>query len=154
MSSEIIQNVAYDNYDDFQHVNFTFSQNFISLFWGLFNDKTDLRVRYHFPLCYGPYGQESLSCHCGGALFLWTNPKSYTYICLSGWNWPPKGGGVKFLPIGVQCTQLVGLPITNEITSRPGLSWEERGHWLDTHIYIMLSICDFAKKIFLKSKFS
>ncbi len=22
MSSEIIQNVAYDNYDDFQHVNF------------------------------------------------------------------------------------------------------------------------------------
>jgi len=29
MSSEIIQNVAYDNYDDFQHVNFVFSQNFI-----------------------------------------------------------------------------------------------------------------------------
>jgi hypothetical protein len=52
MSSEIIQNVAYDNYDDFQHVNFIFSQNFISLFWGLFNDETDLRVRwYHFPLC-------------------------------------------------------------------------------------------------------
>jgi hypothetical protein len=44
MSSEIIQNVAYDNYDDFQHINFIFSQNFISLFWGLFNDKTDLRV--------------------------------------------------------------------------------------------------------------
>jgi hypothetical protein len=32
MSSEIIQNVAYDNYDDFQHVNFIFSQNFILLF--------------------------------------------------------------------------------------------------------------------------
>ncbi len=31
LSSEIIQNVAYDNYDDFQHVNFIFSQNFISL---------------------------------------------------------------------------------------------------------------------------
>ncbi len=46
MSSEIIQGVAYDNYDDFQHVNFIFSQNFISLFWGLFNDETDLRVRY------------------------------------------------------------------------------------------------------------
>jgi hypothetical protein len=44
MCSEIIQNVAYDNYDDFQHVNFIFSQNFISLFWELFNDKTDLRV--------------------------------------------------------------------------------------------------------------
>jgi hypothetical protein len=43
MSSEIIQNVAYDNYDDFQHFNFLFSQNFISLFWGLFNDQTDLR---------------------------------------------------------------------------------------------------------------
>jgi hypothetical protein len=29
MSSEIIQNVAYDNYDDFlQHVNFIFSQKF------------------------------------------------------------------------------------------------------------------------------
>jgi hypothetical protein len=45
MSSEIIQNVAYDNYDDFQYVNFIFSWDFISLFWGLFNDETDLRVR-------------------------------------------------------------------------------------------------------------
>jgi hypothetical protein len=45
MNSEIIQNAAYDNYDDFQHDNFILSQNFISLFWGLFNDKTDLRVR-------------------------------------------------------------------------------------------------------------
>jgi hypothetical protein len=25
MNSEIIQSVAYDNYDDFQHVNFIFS---------------------------------------------------------------------------------------------------------------------------------
>jgi hypothetical protein len=33
------------NYDDFEHVKFIFSQNFISLFSGLFNDKTDLRVR-------------------------------------------------------------------------------------------------------------
>jgi hypothetical protein len=40
MSDEIIQSVAYDNYDEFQHVNFIFSQIFISLFWGLFNDKT------------------------------------------------------------------------------------------------------------------
>jgi hypothetical protein len=46
--SEITQSVAYDNYDDFQHyVNFIFSQNFISLFWGLFNDETELRVRYN-----------------------------------------------------------------------------------------------------------
>jgi len=45
MSSEIIQNVTYDNYNDFQHVNFIFLQNFISLFGGLFNHKTDLRVR-------------------------------------------------------------------------------------------------------------
>jgi hypothetical protein len=30
--NEIIQSVAYDNYDDFQHFNFIFSQNFISLF--------------------------------------------------------------------------------------------------------------------------
>jgi hypothetical protein len=30
MSSEIIESVAYDNYDDIQHVNFIFSQNFIS----------------------------------------------------------------------------------------------------------------------------
>jgi hypothetical protein len=29
----------------FKHVNFIFSQNFISLFWGLFNDETELRVR-------------------------------------------------------------------------------------------------------------
>jgi hypothetical protein len=45
MSSEIIQSVVYDNYDDFQHDNFIFSQNFISLFWGLFSDETHLRVR-------------------------------------------------------------------------------------------------------------
>jgi hypothetical protein len=48
MSNEIIQNV--DNYDDFQLVNFIFPQNFISLFWGLFNDQTDLTVTYQtFP---------------------------------------------------------------------------------------------------------
>ncbi len=35
ISSENIQSVAYDNYDDFQHVNFRFSQKIISLFWGL-----------------------------------------------------------------------------------------------------------------------
>ncbi len=50
MSNEIIQNVTYDNYDHFQHINVIFSQNFISLFLGLFNDETDLRVRY-FNLC-------------------------------------------------------------------------------------------------------
>jgi hypothetical protein len=39
MSCEIIQSVAYyDNYDDFQHVDFVFSQKFISLSWRLFND--------------------------------------------------------------------------------------------------------------------
>jgi hypothetical protein len=32
MSNEIIQSVVYDNYDGFQHVNFVFSQKFISLF--------------------------------------------------------------------------------------------------------------------------
>jgi hypothetical protein len=32
MSSETIQCVANENYDDFQHLNFMFSQNFISLF--------------------------------------------------------------------------------------------------------------------------
>jgi hypothetical protein len=41
MSSEIIQNVAYDNYHNFQHVNVIFSQYIISLFRGLFNDETD-----------------------------------------------------------------------------------------------------------------
>jgi hypothetical protein len=40
MSSEIIQGVAYDNYDDFQRVTFIFSQIFISLFCGLLNGKT------------------------------------------------------------------------------------------------------------------
>jgi hypothetical protein len=46
MSSEIIQSVASDNYDDFQHVNIIFSEISISLIWGLFNDETNLRVRY------------------------------------------------------------------------------------------------------------
>jgi hypothetical protein len=38
----------HDNYDDFQHVNLTFSQNFVSLFGELFNDKTDLTIRYRY----------------------------------------------------------------------------------------------------------
>jgi len=42
MSGEIIQSLAYDNYGDFQHVNFIF----ISLFGGLFSDETKLRVRF------------------------------------------------------------------------------------------------------------
>jgi len=46
MSGEIIKSVVDDNYDRFKHVNFIFSQNFILLFWGLLNDKIDLRVRY------------------------------------------------------------------------------------------------------------
>jgi hypothetical protein len=48
MSSETNHIVAYDNYDNFQHVNLIFSQNFISLFWGLFNDETDPRIRKSF----------------------------------------------------------------------------------------------------------
>jgi len=32
MSSEIIQNVAYDNYDDFQHVNWCFAEG-LSAYW-------------------------------------------------------------------------------------------------------------------------
>jgi hypothetical protein len=40
MSSEIILGDNYHNYDDFQRVNFIFSQIFISLFCGLFNGKT------------------------------------------------------------------------------------------------------------------
>jgi hypothetical protein len=45
--------IAYDKYDDFQHVNFIFSQNFSSLLWRLFNDKINLRVRnsYFLSLC-------------------------------------------------------------------------------------------------------
>jgi hypothetical protein len=40
---EIIQYVACDNHDNFQHLNFISSQKKkVSLFWGLFNDETDL----------------------------------------------------------------------------------------------------------------
>jgi hypothetical protein len=42
---EIIQSVVDGNYDDIQHVHFIFSKKIISLFWGLFNDETTLRVR-------------------------------------------------------------------------------------------------------------
>jgi len=42
-SSKIIENVTYDNYDDFQLVNFIFSQKVVSLFWGSFNGETNLR---------------------------------------------------------------------------------------------------------------
>jgi hypothetical protein len=46
MSNEIIQSVAYDNYDGFQHMNAIFSQIFISLFLGLFNDESNARIKY------------------------------------------------------------------------------------------------------------
>ncbi len=46
MSSEIIQSVAYDSYDDFQHINFIVSHKCVSLFWGLFEDEIGLRVKY------------------------------------------------------------------------------------------------------------
>jgi hypothetical protein len=45
MNSEIIPSVVYDNYDDFQHVNFLFSQNFHFTILRIifFNDETDLK---------------------------------------------------------------------------------------------------------------
>ncbi len=49
MRSEIIQSVAYDNYDDFQHVKFIFSPKKIIFKKQklIFNyDETNLRVRY------------------------------------------------------------------------------------------------------------
>jgi hypothetical protein len=52
MNSEIIQSVVYDNYNNFQHVNFMFSHNFILLFWGLFNDEIDLKIRLYLDRWY------------------------------------------------------------------------------------------------------
>ncbi len=43
---------------NFHHVNFIFSQNFISLFWGLFNDKTNL-TRVSYPSLLSPKGDRS-----------------------------------------------------------------------------------------------
>jgi hypothetical protein len=45
-SGEIIQSTTYDNYDDFNMLTSYFSLNFISLFRGLFNEETNLRVAY------------------------------------------------------------------------------------------------------------
>jgi hypothetical protein len=45
MISEIIQSVGYENYDNFHHVNFIFSQKIVSLFWGLFDDEIEIRVK-------------------------------------------------------------------------------------------------------------
>jgi hypothetical protein len=43
MNSEIVQNVAYDNYIDFQHDDFIFSPNFhFTSLRILFNDETNL----------------------------------------------------------------------------------------------------------------
>jgi hypothetical protein len=44
MISEIIQSVGYESYDNSHHVHFIFSQKFVSLFWGLFDDEIDIRV--------------------------------------------------------------------------------------------------------------
>jgi hypothetical protein len=43
--SIIIYVVAYDNYDNFQILNFKIPQNFSSIFKILFNDQIDLCVR-------------------------------------------------------------------------------------------------------------
>ncbi len=43
MGSEIIQSVAYDNYDDFQHVNFIFSQKKFHYFEDYLITKLTLR---------------------------------------------------------------------------------------------------------------
>jgi hypothetical protein len=43
MSNEVIQSAAYDNYYNFQHVNIIFLQDFIPLFFKLFNGETDLK---------------------------------------------------------------------------------------------------------------
>jgi trehalose-6-phosphate synthase len=57
MSTEIVQGIAYSNYVDFQHVNF------ISLFGGLFNDKTNLRVRYSLHVTLISYATRSNSSY-------------------------------------------------------------------------------------------
>jgi hypothetical protein len=46
MTNEIMRCVDDDNYDDFQHIKIMFLQNFISLSSELFNDETDLTVRF------------------------------------------------------------------------------------------------------------
>ncbi len=56
MNGEIIQGLTSDKYDHFQHFNFIFSQNFISLFGGLSNDGIDLRVRYNPGIWYTSFG--------------------------------------------------------------------------------------------------
>jgi len=47
MSNEIMQIVACDDYEGFQHLNILFlKKKLILTFKGLFNDETDLMVRY------------------------------------------------------------------------------------------------------------
>jgi len=84
MSGEIFQSVAYDNYDDFQHVNFIFSQNFISLFWELFNNETDLRVRV----------TKLFSCEAGKALL----SRHYTFEPQSSQGTEPNALTTKAFP--------------------------------------------------------
>jgi hypothetical protein len=46
MSREIIQSVAYDNYDDFQHVNFVFHKFSFHYFEDYLMTKLTLGIRY------------------------------------------------------------------------------------------------------------
>jgi hypothetical protein len=46
MSIEIIQSVAYDNYDDFNIRMSDFHKFSFHYILGLFNDKTNLRIKY------------------------------------------------------------------------------------------------------------
>jgi hypothetical protein len=45
MSSEIIQTVAYDNYDEFHMSTSYFHKFSFHYFWRLFNEETDLRTK-------------------------------------------------------------------------------------------------------------
>jgi hypothetical protein len=60
MRSEIIQIVACDNYDGFQGFRDMFSQDFILLIWGLFNDETNPRAKLNGKLN-NRLGQKSLT---------------------------------------------------------------------------------------------
>jgi hypothetical protein len=47
MRIDFLKIVANDNYNNFQHLTFIFSQKIISLFWKLFTDELNIRVRYY-----------------------------------------------------------------------------------------------------------
>ncbi len=116
---DIIQIGACNNYDGFPHLKFIFSQKSLSLFEGLFNNKTDPRVKYYERV--------------------WSTPSKYTKKVPEWWNSMgkllPKGltSVGRFSPIGWNPTSVFS-SVLNSVLSAKRLVRTEDVSYQENHI--------------------